>query len=499
MPLTVASTSPLPPRRRFEDFKPRSLDDCLDHMRAFFDSLAPTVDRWHRRNRGYHAFVEHEYRAVIPPGVRVLEVGCGTGDLLAALEPSVGVGIDLSPAMIELARAKHAREDLRFLAVPVERLELPGETFDAIVLSDLVGFLYDIRAVLGRLRDVCHPRTRLMMNLHSRLWQPILNAAARLDLKAWQPVLNWVTCEDLEGLLDLAGFGTVRVEKRILLPKRVPLLSSLCNRVLAPFFPFSHLCVANFLVARPLRAPFPADRPPRVSVIVPCRNEAGNIPQVVARVPDMGAGTELVFVEGGSSDDTLAACRAVQQQHPQRLIQVHTQTGTGKGDAVRIGFARATGEVLMILDADLTVPPEELGQFYEAIMGGQVELANGSRLVYAMDPDAMRFLNLIANKLFGQVFSWLLGQRVKDTLCGTKVLLRADWERIVAASPDLGRLDPFGDFDILFGAAGLGLRIRDIPVRYRGRTYGQTNIRRFRHGLLLLRMCVLALVRIKCR
>jgi glycosyltransferase involved in cell wall biosynthesis len=236
---------------------------------------------------------------------------------------------------------------------------------------------------------------------------------------------------------------------------------------------------------------------PVVSVIVPARNEAGNIQAIFERTPDMGASTELVFVEGGSSDKTYEAIEKAMAQYPQRRAKLLRQTGTGKGDAVRLGFAQASGDVLMILDADLTVPPEELPRFYQALRSGKGDFINGVRLVYPMETHSMQFLNLLANKFFSLAFSWLLGQSVKDTLCGTKVLWKREYELIVANRAYFGDFDPFGDFDLLFGAARLNLKIVDLPIRYRERTYGTTNIQRWRHGWMLLKMVVFAARRIK--
>jgi len=474
----------------------RTPRECQERVKAHFEALAPRKEAWRRRSLGYHLLLEREYRFLVPPGARVLEVGCGVGDLLAALEPSHGLGVDLSPALIERARAKYPRPGLRFEAAAIEEFEATGEQFDYIVLSDLLGFLYDIEQVFNRLRAFCHARTRLLLNFHSRLWQPILGAAERLGLKTPSPPLNWVTVEDVTEMLHRCGYETVRSYSRFLVPKRLPPLSNLANRFLAPFSPFRWFCISNFVVARLPREPFA--EPPVVSVVCPCRNEEGNIPRIVERLPKMGARTELIFVEGNSEDGTWARCLEAQRVRPEADIQVCRQTGKGKADAVRLGFAKARGDVLMILDADLTVAPEDLPRFYEALASGRVEFVNGSRLVYPMDPKAMRFLNLCANKFFGMAFTFLIGQRIKDTLCGTKVLTKKDYERLAQGRAYFGEFDPFGDFDLLFGAAKLNLKIQDLPVRYRERSYGATNIQRFRHGWLLLRMCRYALWRLKC-
>ena len=239
------------------------------------------------------------------------------------------------------------------------------------------------------------------------------------------------------------------------------------------------------------------DPAPAVSVIIPARNEAGNIAGLIERTPEMGRFTELVFVEGHSSDDTYATIEQAIAQHPERRCKLLRQTGKGKGDAVRLGFKKAEGDILMILDADMTVPPEDLARFYNALAGRRGELINGVRLVYPIEDQAMRFLNLAGNKFFSLAFTWLLGQPIKDTLCGTKVLWRADYQTIAATRSYFGDFDPFGDFDLLFGAARLGLKIIDLPVRYRSRSYGKTNIDRWRHGWLLLKMVLFAARRIK--
>jgi SAM-dependent methyltransferase len=441
----------------------------------------------------YHRRLEGVYRFLVPPGERVLEVGCGAGDLLAALEPSVGVGIDFSTEMVRQAAAKHP--SLRFLEADAHGIAGLGETFDVIILSDLINDAWDVQRLLEALRPLTHRRTRVILNFYNRLWELPLALAQKLGLA--RPVLyqNWLTGEDVRNLLHLAGFRPIRTWSEVLLPIPVPLLAPFCNRFLVRLWPFRHLALANFVAARP--APRPLEEEPVVSVVVPARNEEGNIPAIFDRVPEMGAGTELLFVEGHSSDGTYAAIEREIAARPGRRAKLFRQTGKGKGDAVRLGFSQASGDVLMILDADLTVPPEDLPRFYEVIRSGRGEFVNGVRLVYPMEKEAMRFANLLGNKFFSLAFSWLLGQPIKDTLCGTKVLRKADYEWLAANRSYFGDFDPFGDFDLLFGAAKMNLELVEVPVRYRERTYGTTNIQRWRHGWLLLQMCLFAAGRIK--
>jgi SAM-dependent methyltransferase len=452
----------------------------------FFDAFAPSEPRWRRRNRTYYRLVERICRFLVPPGQKVLEIGSGSGDLLAALDPSEGVGVDVSGEMVELARGRHP--GLRFEHAAGENLEL-GDTFDYVVLGDLLPYVHDLLQLFARVSAHSHPGTRIVIHSYSRAWKPLIRLAEILRLKPPKPLRNWVAPEDVRNLLDLADFEVVTLSRRILMPKWVPLLSFLLNGFLANLWPFNHLCLTYWIVARPRRM---LDDSPSVSVVCPCRNERGNVGEVVRRLPELGSSTELIFVEGGSTDGTREEIERQIELNPGREISLIGQSGRGKGNAVREGFAAARNEVLMILDGDLSVRPEDLAKFYGICAEGRAELVNGSRLVYDIEPGAMRFLNVLGNKAFSRLFRAVTGQHVKDTLCGTKVLRRADYDRIAAGRAYFGDFDPFGDFDLLFGAARLNMKIADMPVRYQARTYGTTNISRWRHGWLLVRMAALA-------
>lgn len=460
----------------------------------YFDRQAPERDRWKRKNRFYHEYIEKLCRFHVPPGSSVLEIGSGTGDLLNALEPARGVGVDISPAMVEIASRKYP--NLTFRAGNAEDLPL-AEKFDYVILSDVIGYIPDVQKAFAELRKVTHPRTRVIVTYFNYLWEPILKLGERFGGKMPQPEQNWLSPPDIENLLALADYECIRKEYKLLFPKRIPILSALCNKVLANLPIFRKMSLVQLLIAREVGVPRPEGEF-TCTVVVPCRNERGNIEDAVGRIPPLGRHTEIIFVEGNSSDGTEDEIRRVIAAHPEKDVRLVPQgAGRGKGDAVRKGFAAATGDVLMILDADLTVPPEDLPKFFRAIASGKGEFINGSRLMYPMEDQAMRFLNTLGNKFFSRAFTYLLEQRFKDTLCGTKVLFRKDYDRIAAGRHYFGEFDPFGDFDLIFGAAKLDLKIVEIPIRYRQRTYGTTQISRFRHGWLLLKMCVFAMRKIK--
>jgi SAM-dependent methyltransferase len=459
----------------------------LSEIAAFFDDFASSEATWRHRNRTYYALIESVHRFLIAEHSSVLEVGCGSGDLLASVRPSRGVGIDLSPKMVALARSRH--QGLEFVVGAGEEF-VRDEQFDYVILSDLVPFAFDLQSVLSNVRSMTHHRSRVVVHSYSQLWRPAIRLAELLRLKPRKPMRNWVTPADLTNLLELAGFEVISTSRRILFPRRVPFLSTLLNGIVVNIWPLSHLSLTWWVVARP--RPAPSRRDLSVSVIVPCRNEAGMIREIIEQTPNLGTDTELVFVEGGSTDGTREEIERQAAAHPDRNISLYDQTGAGKGDAVRLGFEKAANELLMILDADLTVSPGDLHKFYSALVEGHAEFANGSRLVYDLPTGAMQFLNLFGNKLFSGIFSTLLQQPVKDTLCGTKVLLKDDYEKIARSRGYFGEFDPFGDFDLLLGAGRQSLKIVDIPIRYHARRYGATNISRFRHGLALLQMAAFA-------
>jgi len=461
----------------------------MNNRRDFYDQQA--VRRTREGRRFYHDLLRTYFGFLIPPAARVLEVGCGLGNLLASVKPARGVGIDFSPAMIALAREQHP--DLEFHVAEASEF-FSEEKFDYVILSDLVNDVPHVQELFCRLQRQVFQHSRLVLNFHSNLWRPILMLAEKIGAKAPMLRQNWLSLADVENLLQLSGWEVIKTETRILWPLRTPLLASLLNRFLAPIL--KHLCLTAFVVARPRPLPT-AYRQFSCSVVIPARNEAGNIEAAVQRTPEIGSGTEIIFVEGHSRDSTWEEIQRVKAKYPQRNIRILQQQSNGKGGAVREAFAMASGDVLFILDADLTVQPEELQKFYDVIRSGTADFVNGGRLVYPQENEAMRFLNMIANKFFGLAFSWLLGQRLKDTLCGTKVLFRSDYERIARHRSYFGDFDPFGDFDLLFGAAKLNLKIIELPIHYRARTYGETNIHRWRHGWLLLRMTLFAAQRFK--
>ncbi|MEA3350820.1 MAG: bifunctional class I SAM-dependent methyltransferase/glycosyltransferase family 2 protein [Chloroflexota bacterium] len=534
-----ASKSSSPDDKKSDTPKQTSPEAAYRQERVtHWNQVAQETEKGAHWARYYHHRLTQVYQFLAAPAQKVLEIGCGQGGLLATLQPSKGLGVDLSVEMIQRARKRHPNLD--FIAMDAHNLNSIQKTYadiaqnsteklqvavtespthgqetgsselsilpktnlgiykpdfeqppyDVIILSDLVNDLWDVQKVLDQIKPLSHSRTRVILNFYSRLWELPLAIAEKLGLAKPTLFQNWLTPEDTTNLLHLSGFEVIRSWPEILWPLRTPLIDSFFNKILVKLWPFKELAITNFIVARPQPVHTHSKKAPSVSVVIAARNEAGNIPAIFERVPKMGSQTELVFVEGHSTDNTYEAIQDAIKANPGRSCQLHKQRGKGKGDAIRLGFQQAQGDILMILDADLTVPPEDLPRFYAALVTNRGEFINGVRLVYPMEEQAMRFFNILGNKFFSLTFSWLLDQPIKDTLCGTKVLWKKDYELIAANRDYFGDFDPFGDFDLLFGAAKMGLKIVDLPIRYHQRVYGETNIERWKHGWLLLKMVV---------
>jgi SAM-dependent methyltransferase len=464
----------------------------LDHA----DRIATDRVAWRAKNSFFHDEDERYLRFLIPPGSRVLDIGCGIGDTLASLAPSHGVGVDFCRKQIAIARQRHT--GLTFVDGDVEdpaTLDALQGPFDYILVLDTIGAMEDCQKFIAQLHPLCTRDTRLVIGYFSHLWYPLLKLAEVVGLRMPHPDQNVLSPSDLRSLARLADFDPVKSEQRVLSPVRMFGLGRFLNRFVSVLPGVRQLALRHYLVARSSRTA--GEEFASATVVVPARNERGNIEPAVRRIPDFCSDIEIIFVEGHSQDGTFEEMERVRQAYPSKDIKVMRQPGKGKADAVFTAFDAARGDVLIILDADLTMPPEQIPKFVEALGAGKGEFVNGSRLVYPMDDGAMRFLNLIANKIFSYLFSWLLNQRYTDTLCGTKVMRRSDYQRLKAGKAYFGDFDPFGDFDLIFGASKLNLKSVDLPIRYAARTYGETQISRFRHGWMLLKMVAFAFLKIK--
>jgi hypothetical protein len=461
-----------------------ALEQIREARRRHQDAIAGQRSKWIRANKYFYGRIQRLLKFIVEPGKRVLELRCETGDFLACTKPAYGIGVEISEAMVACAQAEHS--ELRFLKCDPEDLEL-HETFDYI-LFDHIFDTVDILGAFERVRAHCAADTQLIIVNYNHFWQPILELATKLHLRARFVEPNWVSENDIRGFLRLAGFRPVRKHRLLLFPKYIPLLSTVINDFLARLPGFRGLCLMQIMVARPI-VPARRESDVSVSVIVPCRNEAGNIQAAVERIPQMGCHTEILFCDDKSTDGTAEEVRRMQSLYPEKNIRLIDGPGNCKAENVWTGFRAARGDVLMILDADLAVMPEELPFFFRALVRGHGGFINGSRLIYPMQQMAMKFANIVGNKFFGVLFSYLLDQRIKDTLCGTKVLWRKDWLRLEPFLGSWGIQDLWGDYELLFGASKLHLDIVEVPVHYQERIHGVTKMTKvFSNGWRMLRI-----------
>jgi|HubBroStandDraft_2_1064218.scaffolds.fasta_scaffold07243_2 SAM-dependent methyltransferase len=464
---------------------PEALDEVREARRKHQEATAERRHKWILSNRYFYDRLKRVLKYIVEPRKRVLEIRCETGQLLASVAPSYGVGVEISDAMVECAGRQFP--EFHFVRSDPESLQL-NETFDYILFNHIFDTV-DILRAFESVRRHCSPETKVVVINYNQLWQPILEFASKVGLRSRFVEPNWVSENDLRGFLKLAGFRVVHKHRIMLLPKWIPLLSSVMNDFVGRLPGLRRLCLMQVMVGRALAEP-KREEDLAVSVVIPCRNEAGNIQHAVERLPAMGRHTEILFCDDKSTDGTADEIRRMQELYPWKDIRLVEGPGICKAENVWTGFRAARGDVLMILDADLTVMPEELPVFLRALATCRAEFVNGSRLVYPMPDLAMKFANIIGNKLFGVVFSYLLDQRIKDTLCGTKVFWRKDWARMEINLGGWGIKDLWGDYELLFGASKLHLEIIEVPVHYQERIHGVTKMTKvFSNGLRMLGIC----------
>lgn len=453
------------------------------------------LDRWRSRNRFYHERKAEYLRFIIPEGESVLLIGCEDGALLEALRPSRGLGVDHRPEFIALARKRTPQ----FVYALSSDLDWSvRRTFEYIVLNDVACEIEDLFVFLQRVARHCTPTSRVVVVQHNYLWRPLFRLAAWLGLKRPEARQNWLSAGDLRVFLDGAGFETIEVRSKLFCPARLLGLGSAINWV-AGMLPFVHrLASAELLVARRRDS---ARTLPRksASIVLTTRDERGNIEPLVRAIPRVGTATEIIFVEGHSRDGTRAEIERVIDNHPAKKIRLVIQDGEGQGNAIRKGFSEAEGDVIILLEADQTTAPADVIKAFDIIASGRADYVNGSRFIYPRDKGAMPLFNAIGNWLFAAWFTWFLGQRTSDVLCGLKAIDRRQFQRLEKNWGFLGLFDPFGDFELIFGAARLGLKISEVPTRYGRRSYGRPKTKVFRHGMMLLRMASRATRVFKCR
>lgn len=474
------------------DNQPLTRSDTLDKDKA---RVTSRIDKWRARNAFYHRRKLEHLRFLIPAGASVLAIGSEDGEWLAGLRPSRGVGVALDEPTKLLAESRHPEFEHLSVVDGVRRLRGP---FDFVVINDVAGELDDLYVTLRDVAPLCDAATRVVVVQHNYLWRPILRWAQLLGLKKPERRQNWLSVGDLRTFLHAAGFEAVDVRAKLFCPARLLGLGNVVNFLcgVAPFL--DKLASTQIVVAR-RASESAAPKTKTASIVLTVRDERDNIEPMLRAIPDLGSSTEILFVEGHSNDGTREEIERVIAAHPERRVRLVVQDGVGQGDAIRKGFGEATGDVIILLEADQTTPAEDVRKVFDVLASGRAEFVNGSRFVYPRDPGSMPAVNVAGNWMFAAWFTWFLRQRTSDVLCGLKGVERRLCRRVLNHWGFLGLFDPFGDFELAFGAARFGLKICEVPTRYGCRRYGRPKTRAFRHGWMLLRMALRATRVFKCR
>jgi len=473
------------------------MDSGKTAIKEFYNDLAQKRDFWFNKNRFYHKEMLSYYKFFIPPNSSVLELGCGTGEIVGSLSSSHGVGVDLSDGMIDLAKEKHP--NIKFVCSDVEDFG-ESRTFDYILLAGTLGSVKNIQGLLQKLLSMSTSDTRIIISHYNELWGPLLRFAEKIGLKMPEFFYNWLSIDDIENFLNISGYEIIRKDFRIIFPFGIPLIAGFLNKIIARFPIIRRLTLTHCIIARPVKTP---ENVPQLktSVILTCRDEEKNIEGLVESIPQMGAHTEIIFVEGHSKDNTIGKIKEMIEKYPNKDIKLLKQKGIGQGDAFRMGFDQAQGDFLCWLEADLTIDPQEIKMFWDAYLSGKGEYINGTRFIYKMERKSMPLFNFIGNRLFGYVLTAILKQRFTDTLCGFKAISKRNYIRVRDNINEFGEFDPFGDFQLIFGSVKSGLKVVEIPVHYRPRQYGEskaygkTFLSFLKHACLLLRMSFIAFVK----
>ena len=459
----------------------------LEHWKkkivVYYNEVSDKFDFYERFNAYFYRYRRKILRRIIPPHKKILDIGCGGGDNLANLTPSRGLGLDISSHMVHLAKSRHP--ELEFICKDIDTYSPEEGDWEYLLAINLLLEVPDINLTLNRIHHIMSEETRLVILNHSANWEFLFRIYT--FFQKWNKRINqnWLNRRDYENLFNNCGFQVIKKTKALLVPINIPILSNIINWL---FHQIPFIRRFGLLDIYTLKKRIPRERLPdfSVSVIVPCKNESENIPAIIPRMPGMGRFTEIVFVDDLSTDDTHKCMQEQKEKFPDVPVKIVDGSGLGKGAACRKGFEAATGDILMILDADLTVPPEVLPDFFEIIQAGHAEFVNGSRQVYQLEEDSMRMANCIGNGFFAYLFSFLMGFRVNDTLCGTKVFFRKHYPLILESREFFATNDVWGDFDLLFAASRHNLMYTEHPVHYFPRTYGETKMGRRLHNAQIM-------------
>lgn len=434
------------------------------------------------RHRYYYTQIQRLLKFLIPPGKSILYFGCYREDVIYSLDASSSVVINE-----EVDERISKNKSVEFVHCKYH-LYNPQQEYDYIILDTVIGKTENINLLLRNISSACSSHTRIIIHQENYLWRPLLNFAASFGLKKQEKTQNWLSIKDVETYLETAGFESTRVYKKNIFPLKAGFLGPILNHFFSTIPVLDFLKLDQFIVGR-FNKPFTQLKSSSsLSICLTVKDEEHNIEPIVSSLPVLCENQEILFVEGNSTDNTAKEIERMKMLFPHKNIRLIKQPGKGQGDAIHTGFKEAKGEIIILYEGDGTSEPYDIQYFYEAIEAGRFEFIEGSRFVYPLSHKCMPLANKIGNVVFAKWFSFFLNQRTTDVLSGIKAIRKKDYEKIYNTWGFLGIPDPFGDFELLFGSARYGLKIGEIPIRYKPRVFGESKTSVFKHGWYLLKM-----------
>ncbi len=368
----------------------------------------------------------------------------------------------------------------------IESIAFKNKKYKTIILTDLFEVSTDILELLSMVNKLLGKDGIIVICSINQKWNRILNLFERLNLKDGNQKRLFINSTIVLNIAKVTGLEFVTQRNKQIFPFRMLGLGSLINNILEIlFFPFSFGIRIYSILNQ--QEKFNEEKKYSKSIIIPAKNEEKNLKPLLNQIPELEEDHEIILAIGDSEDKTYEVAKEIKEARCWPFeVKVIKQTGKGKANAVWEAVEEASKEVIIILDADISVNPETIVQFNSVIDTGKASFVNGTRLIYGMESGAMRIVNNLGNRIFQYIVSIIIGQKITDSLCGTKVFFRKDFNKIKLWKELVQMKDPFGDFDMIFTAGYFGLKILEIPVRYQARVYGVTQIKRFRDGYKLI-------------
>tara|TARA_B110000977_G_scaffold125183_1_gene160299 strand:+ start:1495 stop:2904 length:1410 start_codon:yes stop_codon:yes gene_type:complete len=345
--------------------------------------------------------------------------------------------------------------------------------FDHIVIADIEHQKFITKNLID-LNEKIDNECRVIVLSKSIFWSTLINFYKKIK-NIGPDKNNFLPYSNLRKIFLNTNFEIVKNEKIIFFPFQFSLLTKFINQIFR--FPvLNFFCMINLTVLKKVQKKNYQAEGKKISFIIPCKNEGGNIKFFYEKIINSTINAEFLFGNDNSSDNTLDEIKKLQQAIPNKEIKIYDGPGVCKSENVYKGINLASGEIILIYDADLTVSFDDLVNSINLLLKTDADFINCTRMIMPQQKNAMKFLNFYGNLFFAFLFSILFKQKITDTLCGTKIFFKKDWEQIKKYNNTWGAKDLWGDFDLLLGAYKNNLKIVENPISYTDRKEDETKM-----------------------